>query len=170
MSNQVTIRRSRRFRDKNGNEVEVVSTVVRFHNLQQGSKPTDADRKHIEEIGGPDDLVIAAVLWGSGSNLNNLIPIHSKNENFKSLENIIYKLLKENQASGWYAKIAVRLIYKPQQTRTFLIKYLLGSVQKQQWLHSMRVRSRRLCEFMNSFESSNKLKNVISKFLIIFQV
>lgn len=120
MSNQVTIGQSRRFRYKNGNEVEIVSTVVRFHNLQQGSKPTDADRKHIEEIGGPDDLVIAAVLGFQFI----AIPMHSKNENFKSLENIIYKLLKENQASGWYAKIAVRLIYKPQQTRPFLIKYL----------------------------------------------
>lgn len=101
---------------KNGERILKVSAVVRPGNLRRGTDTNNIVAKLWKRrLNLSADYhaghIIACVLGGSGSDKDNLVPLHSSfnNGDFKSFELEVRKLLEECQSNNPGASVEVRI-------------------------------------------------------------
>ena len=108
----------------NGVRLLKVAAVIRPENLGQGTNTNNSIAKNWKKkLNLPEDYhaghIIGSMLGGSGSNLSNLVPMHSgfNNGSLKSFEfrvrNLIKQCQNENPGKSVEAQVFVSLLFAP---------------------------------------------------------
>lgn len=121
---------------------EIVTAIVRFENIDQGSSVTQKIRDKMQKKGHRTDdagHIIAYCLGGTGDDENNFVPLSTSlnRGQMSMIERRTRKVLTANRT--WYAKITVKLSFDPNseyQLRPTKVRYQVefynkdGEVQK----------------------------------------